>query len=174
MTYIFNSSFLRGLGIGLIISGLVLSISKTAFFDQQGTTFAPPNTNPASTTNVENTATNTAANTKPAETSTKTDTGANPGVTNQTAGPAKTGAAANPANSPAAAKPETNYVTFVVPRGSNSGKIAGLLLNAGLITDKAKFESVVLKMRAARRFKAGTFTIPKGASEVDIVLALTN
>ena len=190
MTYIFNSSFLRGLGIGLIISGLVLSISKTSFLDRETAPVQPTNTSNTKTANTtantttntmantaantpKSTAASTAANTGPADTSTKPNPGAGPGVTKPDVNPPTTGVAANPANSKAAAKPEADVVTFVVPKGSNSSKIAGLLLNAGLIKDKAKFETVVNKMNLARRFKAGNFTIPKGASEVDIVLALT-
>lgn len=185
MTYIFNSSFLRGLGMGLIISGLVLSISKTSFFDRETAPVQPTSTSSVNQANQtaqsdprkdvreNNSNTKTANTTANNAINTPKSTAASTIVNGKPAGASIKPPAPNPANFPATGKPVTNYVIFVVPKGSNSGKITQLLFNAGLIKDKAKFETVVNKMNLARRFKAGTFTIPKGASEVDIVLALT-
>jgi cell division protein YceG involved in septum cleavage len=79
----------------------------------------------------------------------------------------------NPTNTPKVTIPSINYVTFVVPKRSNSGKIARLLQQAGLITDKDKFELEVAKMRAERHFMAGSFQIVKGTSEKEIITILT-
>ena len=169
MIYFLNGNFLRGLGIGLIISGLVLSFNGTTVSKAIEPLTAAPDTTPA----VNNIYTATSEVTKPADSSTKANLDANQVTSNPTIETTTSKPADNPVNPPKVTIPTINYVTFVVPKRSNSGKIARLLQQAGLITDKDKFELEVAKMQAERHFMAGTFQIVKGTSEKEIITILT-
>ncbi len=173
MSYIFNSSFLRGLGIGLIISGLVFAITTApqgATPDSQQTKQTTPKSE------VESQPSKPALN----ETTNKTldQTKNQPQHQTETDTTNQAQQQISPEPKTATTPPQTvattpTAVTFIVPSGSDSTRIAELLAKAGLVKDKIKFLDVADNMKAARRFKAGTFTIPTGASEVDIILILT-
>lgn len=63
---------------------------------------------------------------------------------------------------------------FIVPNGATADKIAELLVNQGLITNKAQFLETVQKREAASRFRAGTYNLPGNLSYDEIVTKLLN
>lgn len=155
--------------MGFIISGLVIGIIGKTSYNARESSPATHNDAPA----ISQVYNSNTKDFKQSDTPTTAKYGANVGTSNAPNEPEKASPAQNQVKSPVETAPEAEYVTFVIPKGSNSGKISELLFNAGLISDKDKFQNVVEKMKAARKFKAGTFSISKGASEMDIVLTLT-
>ena len=69
--------------------------------------------------------------------------------------------------------PPTGDVKFEIPKGSSASKIADLLRQAGLIDDKQAFLNMLSEKKADTKLKAGTFTIPAGATIEEIITILT-
>jgi hypothetical protein len=148
---------------------LVLSFNGTSVSKAREPLTSAPDTTPA----VNNIHTATSEVTKPADSSTKANLDSNQVTSNPTNEATTTSPANNQVISPNVTKPAIDYVNLIVPKRSNSGKIARLLQQTGLITDKDKFELEVAKMRAERHFMAGSFQIVKGTSEKEIITILT-
>jgi len=89
-------------------------------------------------------------------------------------GAAQDGQAAQPAqtDTPPAAPPAPASVQVVVAAGDAASTIADKLLAAGAISEKQAFLSEVTAQGAESKLKMGTFTIPAGASNADIIKIL--
>ncbi len=64
-------------------------------------------------------------------------------------------------------------VTVTIPAGSSGEKIAQILVDAGVVSSKSDFTTAVANAKADTKLKAGTFSIPAGASVADIVAIIT-
>ena len=75
----------------------------------------------------------------------------------------------------AAAQTQTaSSYSFTVSSNQSAESIGAALVSAGLISDKQAFLSAVTASGAETRLKAGTFTIPAGATPEQIVAVLTS
>ncbi|MCR6546267.1 endolytic transglycosylase MltG [Dehalobacterium formicoaceticum] len=63
----------------------------------------------------------------------------------------------------------TQKIQFTVPSGAGAGKIADLLVQQGIITDKKAFLDAVDQLDMADKFQTGTFTLSKDQSELEII-----
>ena len=68
--------------------------------------------------------------------------------------------------------PQTD-TKITIPSGSSGQKIADILTNAGVVPSSQDFLNEVAKQGVEKRLKAGTFTIPAGATVEEIVQILT-
>lgn len=91
--------------------------------------------------------------------------------------PNNPGSSANQGGTPAgnsgAAAPAVTSRSITIPPGSSGTKIAQILVDAGLISSAASFNEAVTAAGADTKLKAGTFTIPAGASAAEIVNIIT-
>lgn len=69
--------------------------------------------------------------------------------------------------------PDGSVYTITIPTGATSYNIANILLQSGLISDTQSFLDAVSASGADSRLKAGTFTIPAGSTNEDIITILT-
>jgi len=68
---------------------------------------------------------------------------------------------------------DTETVKFIIKSGTGSRTVCNQLAEAGLIEDAAAFDQYLCDNSYARRVCAGTFEIPKGASEEQIAKIIT-
>ncbi|MDR0853344.1 MAG: hypothetical protein LBN34_03145 [Clostridiales Family XIII bacterium] len=61
---------------------------------------------------------------------------------------------------------------FTINEGEPTGTVADNLATAGLVSSKQDFLSEVMAQNADTKIRAGTFTIPRGATAADIVAIL--
>ena len=74
-----------------------------------------------------------------------------------------------------ASEPEPlQEVKVIIPAGSDSGKIALILKNSGVILDEKEFLSVVYGKNLASKLKAGEFLFPPGANIDQVIELITN
>ena len=59
--------------------------------------------------------------------------------------------------------------SFIIPKGASSERIADLLVAQGFIKDKAHFLVGVHQMGVESRFRAGTFSLPLGLTEEEVI-----
>jgi hypothetical protein len=64
-------------------------------------------------------------------------------------------------------------VTFTVEQGMSSGKVADMLVEKGLIKDSKDFNQFIVGEGKASVIRIGTYTLPKGASYEEIVTKIT-
>jgi hypothetical protein len=64
-------------------------------------------------------------------------------------------------------------VTFTVEQGMSSGKVADMLVEKGLIKDSKDFNQFIIGEGKASVIRIGTYTLPKGASYEEIVTKIT-
>ncbi|MDF2485638.1 MAG: hypothetical protein K0R46_1806 [Herbinix sp.] len=65
-------------------------------------------------------------------------------------------------------------VTFQVVAGMSSGKVAALLVDKGLVKDAEDFNKYIVKVGKASIIRVGTYTLPKGASYEEIMIMITS
>ncbi len=63
---------------------------------------------------------------------------------------------------------EEETVKIIVSRGTGSRSVCNQLAEAGLIEDAAAFDQYLIDSGYSKRISAGTFEIPKGASDEEI------
>lgn len=63
---------------------------------------------------------------------------------------------------------ETSDITFTVLKGMDSGDVADVLFQNGLISDVHEFDQYLIGIEKASHIKAGTFTLPKNATYEEI------
>lgn len=63
---------------------------------------------------------------------------------------------------------EEETVKIIVSRGTGSRSVCNQLAEAGLIEDAAAFDQYLIESGYSKRISAGTFEIPKGASDEEI------
>ncbi|HEX3033132.1 MAG TPA: hypothetical protein VHS59_13030 [Bacillota bacterium] len=173
-----NGAFIRGLGVGLIVAGLLWNFSMPSSVESQSKTQTPVQSsgatqpqgsgrqnNPSPAQQKESPATKTTAlptqstSLKPTQQSTTPTLEQSAQQTNQQ-------------TNQQTAEP-SELMSLKIPPGSGSEEIAALLHKKGLIDSEEDFAAVSKKMKADTRFRAGTFTIPKGSSEREIIAILT-
>ncbi len=65
-------------------------------------------------------------------------------------------------------------ITFTIERGMSSNKVAKLLEEEGLIEDSKDFNKYVVKEGKAGIIRVGSYTLPKGTSYDDIIKIITS
>lgn len=153
-----NSGFLRGIGVGLIVSGLLVNFSGSSSEDAK--VVAQQQVVPQEKTQ-QTLPQPQSTRTKPTQPLFKTKTKAK--IQTQPITQAQ----------PKAESGQPGETTLRIPGGSGSEEIAALLYDQGLITSKQGFAALSAKMKADTRFKAGKFSIPSGASDKEIIVILT-
>ena len=159
-----NGSFLRGLGVGLIIASLLIigwppgrpSMTQQQILDQARQL--------GMVTKEEAT--------QKANQAAKKDTA----QTKKDGGKAPTGL-----QSPQAPKTEIKPTTpppvinisITIPSGSSSTEIAEILLRAEVISNKEEFLVFVNQKKAASRFRIGTYQLQKGMPLEELIKVLT-
>ncbi|MHB8131985.1 MAG: hypothetical protein ACYDEX_23740 [Mobilitalea sp.] len=83
-----------------------------------------------------------------------------------------------PTNIPAKIKdePEDNNnskVTFTVQSGMSSGQVAALLVEKGLIDNAEDFNQYIVEAGKASVIRVGTYTVPQDATYEDIMIKMT-
>ncbi len=81
-------------------------------------------------------------------------------------------ASADTTETPGTVKPVS--VQVVIRPGMGSEQIAKMLEEKGVVKDQREFYQVVTEMKAHTRFRTGTFTVPSGGDMREIVRILTN
>jgi len=64
-------------------------------------------------------------------------------------------------------------IAFSVKSGMSSGQVAKLLLEKGLIDDSEKFNRYIVKVRKASIIRVGEYTLPKGSNYDEIIAVIT-
>ena len=68
---------------------------------------------------------------------------------------------------------EDNEVLIVIPKGARGSDVAGILLEKGLIPDKAEFESKLIELELDRKIVYGTYRISREEPLKAIIEAIT-
>jgi hypothetical protein len=68
---------------------------------------------------------------------------------------------------------EDNEVLIVIPKGERGSDVAGILLEKGLIPDKAEFESKLIELELDRKIVYGTYRISREEPLKAIIEAIT-
>lgn len=150
-----NSGFLRGIGVGLIVAGLLIHFGGTS--SEQSKLSAQQQV--VSQKNTQQTQSQPKAE--------QPEPGPQPKPQPQTELPTVPQTQTQPKSS------SPDVITLKVPNGSGSERIAALLQDQGLITDEQDFAALSEKLKADTRFKAGKFSIPRGATDREIIAILT-
>ncbi len=187
--------FLRGLGVGILLTALVLCISyrsnpgeSTDVVEQAkklGMVF-PKGTQEPPTVSIPPAETASAAPV-PTTVPTISAVGSGAGVTGEeTAQPQQTQQPAQPAAVPTDAppattekvadsgkKPKTSGTKFTVRGGLTSATVAREMEEAGIIDSAEAMDEYMEKNGFSRKIRAGEYTIPKGASYAQIARIIT-
>lgn len=99
------------------------------------------------------------------ETPVNTETASGEGTTPDGAGEPEAGSDAAGDPDP---KPLGETIKITVSRGTGSRSVCNQLAEAGLIEDAAAFDQYLIDSGYSKRISAGTFEIPKGASDEEI------
>lgn len=161
----FIQGLLVGLGSGLMVAALVVSVIDGAP--------QPPAPGPTQ----GQTASNEPENPAPTPTGGEPATGEQPNTGNPStpANPAGEEPAGESSTPPAPATPgaEPTKVTLTIEPGSSSQEIAAVVMEAGLVATEQEFLDMVTELGVETGLKAGTFTIPAGATVEEVVTVLT-
>ncbi|MDA8233814.1 MAG: endolytic transglycosylase MltG [Clostridia bacterium] len=166
--FILNTSFLRGLGVGLIIASLLIigwPPGRPGLTQQEILTQAAQLgmiTKEEAAQQVEKAVYQALVKEK------KENQDPQPNL--QSPQPPKTLATGEtkPVTPPQAAP-----VTITIPSGSASIEIAEILLKAGVITNKEEFLALVDKKKAASKFRIGTYQLQKEMPLEELIRVLT-
>lgn len=71
-------------------------------------------------------------------------------------------------------KDKIKQISFTIERGMSSGKVAELLVEVGLIEDAKEFNEYIIDKGKASIIRVGTFSLPEDASYADIVKEITS
>ncbi|MHB8172275.1 MAG: endolytic transglycosylase MltG [Thermincolia bacterium] len=153
-----NGSFLRGLGVGMIIASLLIigwppgrpSMTQQQILDQArqlGMVTKEEATQKANQM------------VKEAQAKTKKEEEKKP-------------QAPKPEIKPTTPPPAIN-ISITIPKGSSSTEIGDILLKAGVINNKQEFLNFVNQKKAASRFRIGTYQLQKGMTLEELVTVLT-
>jgi len=82
------------------------------------------------------------------------------------------GPEAAPAGSAATHGQDQAVQVFVIPQGATAEKIADLLLNQGLLSDRQGFLTLVQEQGAASRLRAGTYQLQPGLTGQELLRRL--
>jgi hypothetical protein len=74
-----------------------------------------------------------------------------------------------PKKSVSAPKKKTGPITIIIPRGAYLSDIAEILYKRGAIQDKKKFTDLAVSLKLSSKFNVGTYSIPTGAETLDII-----
>ena len=150
--------YLRGLGIGMAVTALILGISA-----QPQTTMEPEVTEESKLTADPETTTEPEATAEP-ETTTEPKAPAEPEMTT------KPEATKEPELITA---PEQSQTTITIKKGSDSGSVSRVLYEAGLVENAKAFDNYLCNNGYSRSINPGIYEIAPGTSEEEIAKIIT-
>ena len=190
--------YLRGLGIGILVSTVILMISFSGhkadisdkeiiaraqvlgmvMSNQKKTDSIPKSTENLVTEGTERVPKAVQPKTQQqTEKSGQASTQAKAEVSSQTSAPAQTQPSAQPdaqTTAPPATQPADNSpVAVTIASGESSNAVADKLLAASLIDDAAAFNKYLVEHKYDSSIQPGTFSIPKGTTYEEISKLLT-
>lgn len=181
--------YMRGLGIGILVTALILGISsgqKRSMTDEEIKARAkelgmvestvlsnlPEQTKPAETTEQ----TEPVEETKPVKTTEPTEPveETKPAKTAEQTEPVETTEPVSPTEptEPAETQP-TETVSIVIRSGESSVSVSKSLEEAGLVTDASDYDRFLCENGYDKKIRTGNYEIPVGASEETIALMIT-
>ena len=195
--------YLRGLGIGILVTVLLTTVASgrrgtmtdeeikararelgmsesMVLADMQGAgSSGEDNKTPDATMEPGNTPDTTATPTPtPAPTATPTPTPAATPTVAPTATPTPTPTptpkpTATPTPTPTKTPESGDTVTIVISSGQSSGAVSKTLADAGLVADAKEYDKYLCANGYDKKIRAGSYEIPKGASNEEIALIIT-
>jgi len=167
MLNIFRKDFLLGIGLGFLLSALIVNFSSAdkltdSEIMERASQLGMVQGAEKETDKAPGLPAKTPVN--DAEKNTVSDAEKEP-VNTAEKDPVKTGESQPPEN--------TKFVKFVIRPGTGSEEIARMLEEQDVVTDRNQFYRLVTEKGAHRRFRTGTFDLPSGADMEEILKILT-